>query len=302
VAGAASWQYAVTEVAFMKRIEIPEEVSNVLGRTLERISAFAEEHHVAIGVVEMAAGAALLTAGVKSGQLLMGAHVLATKLPALTSLGLGGTAAGLASMVGGIGVTALGGAFGVPALALIGGAAAVFGLVGYDIGEAAASFMEPAWTEYLEPGALAVLGVALMVDGARRALGEQQLAKLKTAFTRDAMKLHSITKLVIARTLPELREMAAKLAPEDAMDAAGGFATSATMAAAGAAAASAAAASSVTVLGSSTLGSAAVALGLVSAPLWPAIAGAAAAGTVGYVLWKAVRKFQDSPRFAEHGA
>lgn len=103
-----------------------------------------------------------------------------------------------------------------------------------------------------------------------------------------------------ARTLPELREMAAKLAPDDAMDAAGGLATSATMAAAGAATASAAAASSVTVLGSSTLGSAAVALGLVSAPLWPAIAGAAAAGTVGYVLWKAVRKFQDGPRFAEH--
>jgi hypothetical protein len=285
----------------MKRIEVPDEVSAVLAQALGRMSAFAEEHQIAIGIVEIAAGAALLSAGVQSGELLMGVHVLATKLPVRAGLGLGATGAGVASMVGGIGVAAMGGAFGVPALALVGGAAAVFSLLGYNVGQAAALLMDPAWTKYLQPGVLAVLGVTLMVDGARRTLGEEQLSHLKTAFANGAMKLPSISKLVIARTLPELRDMAAKLAPETPMDVVGGVASSATLAAAGAAAASVAAAGSVTVLGSSTLGSAAVALGLVSAPLWPAIAGAAAAGTAGYVLWKAVRHFCDGACVPEDG-
>jgi hypothetical protein len=182
----------------------------------------------------------------------------------------------------------------------MGGAAAVFGLAGYDLGAFVGSLIDPSWTEYLQPATMALLGVALIVDGARRAIGEDQLKKLKSSVADACITLHSVTKLVVARTLPELQVIAEKLAPKDAADAAGGLAASATMTAAGAAAASAATAGSVTVLGSSTLGSAAVALGFVSTPLWPVIAGAAAAGGFGYLLWKAVRKFQEPTAVAEY--
>jgi hypothetical protein len=62
------------------------------------------------------------------------------------------------------------------------------------------------WKEYLQPAAVALLGVALIVDGARRALGGGQLKALKTAIADGSMALHNVTKLVIARTLPQLRD------------------------------------------------------------------------------------------------
>lgn len=51
------------------------------------------------------------------------------------------------------------------------------------------------------------------------------------------------------------------------------------------------AAGSVTVLGSHALGGVALSLGLVSAPLWPVIAGGAAGLAVGYGAWKLCRAF-----------
>ena len=52
-----------------------------------------------------------------------------------------------------------------------------------------------------------------------------------------------------------------------------------------------AATGSVTVLGSHALGAAALSLGLVSAPLWPVIAGGAAGLGLGYAAWSTVRRF-----------
>lgn len=57
----------------------------------------------------------------------------------------------------------------------------------------------------------------------------------------------------------------------------------------GAAAGAAYAASTVTVLGSSTLGGIGLSLGLVSAPVWPVIAGSVGAAGLGYVGWKVLR-------------
>jgi hypothetical protein len=54
----------------------------------------------------------------------------------------------------------------------------------------------------------------------------------------------------------------------------------------GAAAGAAYAAGTVTVLGSSTLGGIGVSLGLVSAPIWPVIAGGLGAAGLGYMGWK----------------
>jgi hypothetical protein len=58
----------------------------------------------------------------------------------------------------------------------------------------------------------------------------------------------------------------------------------------GVAAGSAVAAGSVTVLGSHALGSAALALGLVSAPVWPAVFGGVLTLGLGYAAWREVRR------------
>jgi hypothetical protein len=57
----------------------------------------------------------------------------------------------------------------------------------------------------------------------------------------------------------------------------------------GAAAGAAYAAGTVTVLGSSTLGGIGLSLGLVSAPVWPVIAGGLGAAGLGYLGWKVLR-------------
>lgn len=53
------------------------------------------------------------------------------------------------------------------------------------------------------------------------------------------------------------------------------------------------AAGSVTVLGSHGLGAAALSLGLISAPVWPVIAGGAAGLAVGLAGWKVVKHYRN---------
>ena len=79
--------------------------------------------------------------------------------------------------------------------------------------------------------------------------------------------------------------------PDDLIDATGSVATGAAMAAAGTAVGGSLAAGSVTVLGSQAIGSVALSLGVVSAPLWPVIAGGAAGLAIGYGAWKTARHF-----------
>lgn len=52
----------------------------------------------------------------------------------------------------------------------------------------------------------------------------------------------------------------------------------------------------VTVMGSSTLGSAALAMGLVSAPVWPIVAGVGVGLAAGYGLWKFVAGNNEPPK------
>lgn len=68
-----------------------------------------------------------------------------------------------------------------------------------------------------------------------------------------------------------------------------GVGATAAAGAGGAAVGAAYAAGTVTILGSSTLGGIGLSLGLVSAPLWPVIAGGAGAAGLGYVSWKLLR-------------
>ena len=52
---------------------------------------------------------------------------------------------------------------------------------------------------------------------------------------------------------------------------------------------------SVTVLGSQGLGAVALSLGLVSAPVWPLIAGGAAGLALGVAVWKGIQHFRNQP-------
>ncbi|MFT4027274.1 MAG: hypothetical protein QM676_10795 [Novosphingobium sp.] len=82
--------------------------------------------------------------------------------------------------------------------------------------------------------------------------------------------------------------------PEAAVDGIGGGVVVAG-AYGGAAAGAAYAASTVTVLGSSTLGGVGLSLGLVSAPVWPVVAGAIGAGALALTGWKVARSYLKSP-------
>jgi predicted anti-sigma-YlaC factor YlaD len=55
------------------------------------------------------------------------------------------------------------------------------------------------------------------------------------------------------------------------------------------------AAASVTIFGSSTLGSMALALGLISSPVWPVIAGGITGAATAHILWKICKEWGNNP-------
>jgi hypothetical protein len=187
----------------------------------------------------------------------------------------------------------MGTAIAVPAVVLIGAGASVFGAFGYIAGDRADAFLSPSFTEMLGAGSAALVGVALLVDGGRRLIKDEKVLNLASAIVGSKLHLNALKVPVVARTLEDLQSIAQRMAsmPEDAIDASGSLASGIAAGAAGTAAGAAIAAGTVTVMGSSALGSAALALGLVSAPLWPVFAGGALGLTVGYGIWKGARHY-----------
>ena len=288
----------------MTDIPIPENDQNTIQRAIKHATEWASKHQWEVGVAEMALGAAVLSWAVQNGVVEMGRDLIATQLSGINTeaavgsgvgAGIGGTAA---AFVGSVGVAAMGTAFAVPALVLIGSGAAVFGAFGYVVGDQIHGFLQPTLSDVALAGSAALIGVALLVDGARRVIKDKRVLNMVSKVSEHVIHLVPFSGKVVARSLAELKAIAASMAavPESAADAAGTVAMSATMAAAGTAAGAAAAAASVTVLGSSSLGALALSLGLVSAPLWPVIAGGAAGATLGYGLWKAARHFMLKPQ------
>lgn len=270
----------------MKRIPLPPKVFEAASSAIDQVKAFASNHALELGLVEIAAGAAVLALAVADGHALLGQHLVATKLPWIGGMATGSLAGVVASVVGSIGIAGMGTAIGVPAAVLTGGAAFVFGLAGIGVGTIAEHFVNPNWTAYLDPAGRVALGIFLMFDGAKRIVGDQRFQRLKLAVTDKFLEAKELTRPVIAHTLEQLQH----LKPVDMMDAMGATASAAVLAGAGAAAGSTLGAGSVTVLGSSGLGGIAVATGIVSAPLWPAVVGAAALGVAGYAAWHCARR------------
>lgn len=269
---------------------------------LERLKAFASnwcrEHQTALGVTEMALGAALLTAGWQNGALQMGVDFVAHKLnPGWAAELSGATSAGIAGfaahIIGNIGIVGMGGYMAVPALALAGGAALVFGLAGYTGAKLVGDFLHqaPNLDQLLSATSMVAVGAWLLVDGARRV----PLVREAIAFARDkGLELARVAKEFVIDSAAafttlvdeELTPFLQKLVSPAAGAA---FAGAAGLGAVGAVVAP----SLVTVAGSSTLGGIGLSLGLVSAPVWPIVAGVGVGLAAGYGLWSLFRR--DSP-------
>lgn len=255
------------------------------------------EHQAEVGIAEIALGAGLITWGLQSGYIHMGTDVVATKL---SESGLLGATAGAG--IGGIGASILGSigvagafTFGIPALALIGGGAAIFGLAGYAVGDVAQKFLTPpaGFGDFFFGASILAVGVALMIDGARRVVTDQRVLQLASNIKDGVIQLTELTVEVVANTWEELQAIIKELTNHpDAKNAAFGATTAAT-AATGAVLGGTFAASTVTLLGSHGLGALALTAGFVSAPAWPIIAGGATGLAVGLAAWKGMQHYRN---------
>ena len=249
-------------------------------------------HQWAVGVGEMALGAAVITWGLQTGNIDMGSQVVGSQwsdggiFGAATGAGIGGIAA---SFIGSIGITAMGTAIGLPAVALIAGGAAIFSAFGYSVGDVAQRFFEPPGGFGFADASILAIGLALLVDGARRLITDEKVLALVSRLQDGVIKLAKLTAKVIAKTWEELQALIEKLNVEDAAIGA----TTGVTAATGAVLGGSLAAGSVTLLGSHGLGAAALSLGLISAPVWPVIAGGAAGLAIGVAGWRAVKNYRN---------
>lgn len=283
----------------MSDIVPSEPEKNGIKKAIDACIKWGGEHQAEIGVVEMALGAGILYWGVQSGAIHIGTDLVGSKLSEVVgsvAAGVGGVASPwLTSIfVGGIpgvaGVTMLPA---MPALVLAAGAAAVLGTFGYGATDLIAKFTdwatEPTLAQYATGASIVTVGIALMIDGARRLIKDERVLKSASNFKDGVISLSESSTEIVVKSWEDLQNIIAELAKSPA-------ASASTGAAAGAAIGGTIAASSVTVLGSHTLGAAALSLGLVSAPVWPIIAGGAAGIALGVAAWKGVKYYKGKPK------
>lgn len=265
---------------------------------LEYCTRWCSKHQAEIGVAEMALGAGMLSWGVMNGPLNIGKDLFASSLAdlgAATGFGAGLTGGSLVALtlLKGIfvgGVVGVQGVTNIPALALIGGATAILGAFGYVGGDLVQRVIDPpmGYGELLANGSVLVVGAALMIDGARRIIGDQRVLELASSFKDGVIHLSSQATTILARSKSEFDKLVTEFDESTSAKLhalAGG--------AAGAAAGVLLAGTTVTVLGSQALGAAALSLGLVSAPVWPVVAGAAAGLALGVAAWKGVKHLSE---------
>jgi hypothetical protein len=271
---------------------------SAIQRAMDQCKAWGEKHQAEIGVVEMALGASIIAWAVANGEILIGRDIVGSSIDKIGgTFGMGvGAAAGstlAATMLKGIFIGGVGGIQGVtavPALVIIGGATAIFGAFSYVGGSFAAPNIVPDISDLVKDASALAIGVGLLVDGACRLIGDQQRLASLTRYTADGVIHYSRTGTrIVARTGEELNQLALEVSASSvaklaAVSGAGGGIIAGTIAASG----------MVTVLGSSTLGGIALPLGLVSAPIWPVIAGGAGGLALGVAAWKGVQQLRRS--------
>jgi hypothetical protein len=200
--------------------------------------------------------------------------------------GLGGGVAG--AILGACGVVPFGG-IAIPAWLMVAGGSAIFGAAGYTIGDAVHNFLNPAIDigQVFAGGSLLAIGIALVIDGARRLITDPKFKQLLCDFRDGVIYLATSTAKIVADSFEALKRLVIPDGPADAIGTSvGGVAG----AGAGVAIGGSVAAGTVTVLGSHALGGIALSLGLVSAPLWPVFAFGAGGAALGYGAWKLTKK------------
>ncbi|NHN36563.1 hypothetical protein G8764_04570 [Pseudomaricurvus alcaniphilus] len=289
----------------MQRFELKAAEWKAFTRAFDQAKQWCSENQLAVGLGEMAVGAGLVAWGVQNGAIKMGEELVATELDGSNAESIVGAAGGsgigaiAGSIVGSIGVAGMGGAIGIPAALVIGGSAAVLGMAGYTIGDVIHNSISSSVEieSLFENGSVLLVGLALIIDGARRCISDPKVLTILSKFKDRAVILNNLCAKVIARSIEELRGYIEELKklPEDKVQATFGISSAALGATVGASAGGAVAAGSVAVLGSSTLGGVAISMGLIAAPIWPVIAGVAGGAGIGFAAYKAVKYWRAKP-------
>lgn len=282
----------------MTNIIMREPEQSGFKKAFDACSRWASTHQAEIGITEMALGAGLISWGIYSGHIHIGHDVLGSKLAAWG----GSISAGIGAITGPVvantflssifigGVSGVAGVTMIPAIpviALAGGTAAIFGAFGYTASGLAAKFFKPDYADYAKDASIIAVGLALLVDGARRVIGDERLQPIISEIKEGVIKLGEGTGEIIVSSWEEFQKIVKELGKSSVGSVSAGAGL-----AAGATVGGSLAAGSVSVLGSHGIGAVALSLGLVSAPVWPIIAGGAAGLAVGVAAWKGVKSFQ----------
>ncbi|QLG88264.1 hypothetical protein HQ393_08395 [Chitinibacter bivalviorum] len=263
-------------------------------------SQWANNHQAEIGVVEMAFGAGLIAWGVHNGFIDIGRDIVGSKLADLggsISAGIGAIAGPLIAntilksvFIGG--VTCIQGVTLVPAIpiiALAGGSAAILGMFGYTTSGLASKFLETDFADFVKDASIVAVGLALLVDGARRVIGDDRVQTVVSEIKNGVLKLSQNAGEIGVSSMDDFQKIIKELrqSPSGSVSAGAGMA-------AGAAVGGSLATGSVAVLGSHGLGALALSLGIVSAPVWPIVAGGAAGLAAGVAAWKGIKHLKST--------
>lgn len=122
----------------MQSIVLSAEDRQSYDSLFSKASEWCRDHQWELGLVEMAIGASCIHWAVNAGVLTIGKEIVATALghgPRAIAIGggLGGLTIGAVAgkIIGSIGVAAMGGAVGIPALVVMAGGSLIVGAVGY---------------------------------------------------------------------------------------------------------------------------------------------------------------------------
>lgn len=264
-------------------ITLSNQDSDQIKNLFESVKNWCKEHQVAVGIIEMAVGAGVIAYALQNGLIDEASHVISALRDPLfnnsSKIGaaVGGTIGAIGgSILGSIGVVALGGAIGIPALVVTGGASAIMALAGYSAGDLLHNFMNTIDYQAIAlNGSLFLVGLGLLIDGARRCLKSSELGKaIYSRLVDSTITLAKISCAVVASTTEQVVALAKKALKAHGGAVGGGITASVLTAALSSFYAP------VTFLGSKALGGVALATGVVSAPAVLPIA--LAAGAAGY--------------------
>jgi len=178
---------------------------------------WATQHQAEVGIAEIALGAGLIAWGLQMGQLQLGRDVVGSRwadIGGAASAGVGAIAgpAFAATFLNSIFIGGVAGVAGVtlipaiPAMALVGGAAAIFGAFGYTVSDLAARAFQPDLSDIVFGASITTVGVALLIDGTRRVVKDERVLELASKLKDGIIQFVPAASEIILKTWDEIRE------------------------------------------------------------------------------------------------